>query len=154
MKPVDQSARDSALDISQSWVVTAPAGSGKTGLLTLRVLKLLAVVESPEEILAITFTRKAAAEMLERIVGALIEADELTRNCSPAQALEKINQIDDEHTLRFMHSAYAALERDKTQGWNLLQNTNRLKITTIDGFCRELSNQLPMLSGAGVNPQI
>lgn len=154
MKPVDQSARDSALDISQSWVVTAPAGSGKTGLLTLRVLKLLAVVESPEEILAITFTRKAAAEMLERIVGALIEADELTRNCSPAQALERINQIDDEHTLRFMQSAYAALVRDKTQGWNLLQNTHRLKITTIDGFCRELSNQLPMLSGAGVNPQI
>lgn len=154
MKPVDQSARDSALDISQSWVVTAPAGSGKTGLLTLRVLKLLAVVESPEEILAITFTRKAAAEMLERIVGALVEADTLVQGLSHDAAIARINAIEDEHTLRFMQSAYAALLHDKALGWNLLHNTHRLKITTIDGFCRELSNQLPMLSGAGVNPLI
>ena len=67
----DQLQRDKALDITNSFIVQAPAGSGKTGVLTLRILKLLALVEEPEEILAITFTKKAAAEMRVRVMEAL-----------------------------------------------------------------------------------
>lgn len=68
-------ARDiaNALDPSRNVVVEACAGSGKTWLLISRVLRLLLAGIAPSEILAITFTRKAAQEMTARLTEWLAE---------------------------------------------------------------------------------
>jgi ATP-dependent helicase/nuclease subunit A len=79
----DDAERLAALDVSRSFVVQAPAGSGKTELLIQRYLALLSRVERPEAIVAMTFTRKAAGEIRERIVAAMRSAES---DAAPAEA--------------------------------------------------------------------
>jgi len=138
-QPSDVHARQQALDPRGSFAVAAPAGSGKTGLLTQRVLRLLACCDHPEEILCITFTRKAAGEMQARITQAIINA---AREPEP----------DNPHDRATWSLARAVLERDKARGWQLLKSPNRLRIQTIDGLCRALTKQLPLSSGLGALP--
>jgi len=135
-RPADQQARLEALDPGRSFIVQAPAGSGKTGLLTQRFLVLLAGVENPEEILAITFTRKAAAEMRDRILEALRQA---ASGEAPEEAYER----------QTFELARKALARDRERGWRLLENPTRLRVRTIDAFCQYLAGQAPLLSGLG-----
>ncbi|WGL16980.1 UvrD-helicase domain-containing protein [Microbulbifer bruguierae] len=135
-QPVDAEARAQALDISQSFAVSAPAGSGKTGLLTQRLLKLLSACQQPEEVLAITFTRKAAGEMRERLLHALLDARD---NPEP----------DNPHGRVTWQLARDLLAHDEKQQWHLLQSPQRLRIQTIDGLCRNIASQLPIDSGLG-----
>ncbi len=136
----DRAAREAALDPSQSCIVQAPAGSGKTGLLTQRFLRLLALVDAPEEVLAITFTRKAAGEMRERITEALHMAD--------------AGRPDDDHQAAIWQLARAVLQRDRQLDWGLLRHPARLRIQTIDSFNASLTRQMPLLSGLGAPPAI
>jgi len=138
--PIDAAQRLDALDPTRSFCVTAPAGSGKTELLSQRVLALLARAEQPEEILAITFTRKAAAEMRERILNAL----------RAAQLSEPVAA----HKRQTWQLAAAVLQRDAECGWNLLNNPARLRVQTIDGFCASLTAQMPVLSQFGGQPRV
>jgi len=70
----DQAQRIEALDTSRSFLIQAPAGSGKTELLTQRYLKLLSISDSPESVLAMTFTKKAVSELKARVIDALKSA--------------------------------------------------------------------------------
>lgn len=141
MLPEDHLARTKALDPSQSFAVTAPAGSGKTGLLTQRVLKLLPLCDNPEEVVCITFTRKAAAEMQERIASAIREAVNKPRP-------------ESEHEQKTWDLAQKVIERDKERNWQLLKNTGRLRVQTIDGLCRSLTQHNPVESGIGGRSQL
>jgi ATP-dependent helicase/nuclease subunit A len=130
---IDAQARERALDAGQSFIVQAPAGSGKTTVLTQRYLKLLATVEQPEQVLAITFTRKAAGEMRERVQKALAGEIEVK---SPA----------DELTLELAAAARANATR---RSWGIDDSAARLRIQTIDAFNGYLANSLPITSRNG-----
>jgi ATP-dependent exoDNAse (exonuclease V) beta subunit len=128
----DDEARREAVDPGRSFIIQAPAGSGKTSLLTLRYLRLLATVSCPEEIVAITFTRKAASEMRHRIVRALSLA------VLPLEA-DAPPHVRDLHAL-----ARAALAHSRSRGWDLERNPSRLHVQTIDGLGHWLAQRLPL----------
>ena len=131
----DQAVRSEALNIKQSFIVQAPAGSGKTTLLISRFICLLAVVDEPEEVLAITFTRKATAEMRKRIIEALNpETNESFPQAIVNDAVEKVRKRSEKH------------------GWNLLEQPSRLQIMTIDALCTSLIRRMPWASRFGSLP--
>lgn len=137
----DAIARTTALAPDRSFIVQAPAGSGKTELLTQRVLKLLAIVDHPEEIVALTFTRKAAREMRERIIGALNLA---LQPEAPAEPHKRLT----------WQLAEAALRRDAEREWCLLEYPGRLRVMTIDSLCSSLARQMPVVSRFGAVPEV
>lgn len=135
----DRSARSSALDVTRSYIVQAPAGSGKTELLIQRYLKLLAIVNDPEEVVAITFTRKAAAEMRLRVLGALEHAQDGIR---PDKAHERLTN----------DAAQAVLDRDRELGWKLIEYPRRMRIQTLDALSAGITRSLPLSSTLGGAP--
>ena len=137
----DAQARLAALDPRVSFIVQAPAGSGKTELLAQRFLGLLAVVDEPEQIVACTFTRKAAGEMLDRILRALERARDEAEPTEP-------------HKAATWRLARAALARDTERKWDVLGNPSRLRVTTIDSLCAAIVRRLPVATGLGAQPAV
>ncbi|HZV55936.1 MAG TPA: UvrD-helicase domain-containing protein [Rhodocyclaceae bacterium] len=136
----DAESRRRALGTS-SFIVEAPAGAGKTELLAQRYLRLLAEVESPEEIVALTFTNKAAAEMRHRILDNLAAA-----------AAGDIPGA--EHKRVSFDLAREALATSARRGWNLIDHPGRLRVTTIDALCASIARQMPVLSRFGGEPRL
>jgi ATP-dependent helicase/nuclease subunit A len=143
--PPDQVSREYALDASKSVLVRAPAGSGKTDLLTRRFLRLLSQVDDPSQIVAITFTKAAAAEMRNRILAELEKAASST----DVEKCQKQDNADELDAFSMEALAERALAHSQSLGWKLLDVPAQLRISTIDSFCRELALQEPLLSGLG-----
>ena len=136
----DQDVREAALDPRKSLILQAPAGSGKTELLIQRYLALLSLVDNPEEIVAITFTRKAAGEMQGRILDALAMVE---------------NKVEPEsiHQQQTFGLASNALARSREQGWDITAQPGRLRIQTIDSLCALITRHMPLLSRLGTQPE-
>lgn len=133
----DEALRERALAPDCSFLVQAPAGAGKTELLIQRFLRLLSLVDEPEEILAITFTRKAAAEMQRRICQAMAaDVSAVTAETTSAQRLREL--------------VAAVRARDLARGWGLAAYPSRLRISTIDSLNSSLARSTPVSSGANV----
>ncbi|MCU0619190.1 MAG: UvrD-helicase domain-containing protein, partial [Gemmatimonadaceae bacterium] len=125
----DQAARDRAVtDLVSPLAIEAGAGSGKTSLLVSRICALLAAGVPVQHIAAITFTRKAAGELRERVMTAL---DRAIRGVEPPRGATW-PAGDAEVTARFV----AALD-----------GLDRMYLGTIHGFCGRLLRERPVEAG-------
>ncbi|WP_428086933.1 UvrD-helicase domain-containing protein [Candidatus Thioglobus sp.] len=125
----DQAQRHQALDTSRSFLIQAPAGSGKTELLTQRYLKLLSISDAPESVLAMTFSKKAVSELKARVIDAL----KSTQNDRPSQAHKQVTY----------DLALGVLAKSNALDWHLLDMPQRLKISTIDGLSNLITSRYP-----------
>lgn len=120
--------------LSPHTVVLASAGTGKTHALTVRIIALLATGADPGSILATTFTRKAAEQILGRAFQLLAEAI-----ADPA----KLNALSEQTRIplsRERCEAIAAL---------LARNLHRFGVMTIDAFFARLAARFSLESGLG-----
>jgi ATP-dependent helicase/nuclease subunit A len=133
-----------ALDPSNSVVVEACAGSGKTWLLVSRIVRLLLAGVQPGEILAITFTRKAAQEMQERLHNWLHELaakdDDEVREFLKQRA---IDVVDD-----------AMLARARGLYRDFLLSSSSITISTFHGWFMQIIQRAPLNAGVPVGMQL
>lgn len=127
-----------ASDPTASAWVAASAGSGKTKVLSDRVLNLLLAGAKPERILCLTFTRTAAAEMYNRIAARLAK-------------WATASDADLDRELTALGANPARKETARRLFAELLDTAGGLKILTIHSFCQSLLKRFPL--EAGVSPQ-
>lgn len=140
MTTSDARVRAEALDIHRSFIVEAPAGSGKTGLLIQRYMKLLLddEVNDPSQVLAITFTVKATEEIRTRVLEALHRA---------ASGIAAKDDFD----AALISLAQKVLERDREMQWQIVSQPERMNIRTIDALAGQIARALPFFSsGLGI----
>src|SRR5262245_11763123 len=118
-------------DVS-AWV-SANAGSGKTHVLALRVIRLILAGVRPEQILCITFTKAAAANMAKRVFDTLAQWTSLD-DAALDQAISAISSIEPGTSLRARARRLFALA---------LETPGGLKVQTIHAFCTRLLHQFP-----------
>jgi len=121
-----------AIHPRNSATVSASAGTGKTWLLVSRILRLLIEDVKPETILAITFTRKAAAEMQSRLSERLLQM----ASCDDIELEKLLQYIEAPVTPAVIHNARTLYER-------LLFDTYPPRITTFHAFCQDILKRFP-----------
>jgi len=127
----DQKQRDQSLNISDSFIVQAPAGSGKTELITQRYLKLLGSADVPENILVMTFTNRAVDELKHRIISSLNRVS--------------LQPPEEPHKLKTFDLASKVLEQSNLKEWDLLNHPSRIKIITIDSLSSLIVSRYPSI---------
>ncbi|MBP5534410.1 MAG: UvrD-helicase domain-containing protein [Alphaproteobacteria bacterium] len=137
----NESQRQASNPFISAWV-SASAGSGKTKVLTDRVLRLLLVGNAPETILCLTFTKAAAAEMANRLSKTLrewmsLKDEELFEKLQKLTG-DKAKEITDK--IEFARSLFA----------RVLDTKGGMKIMTIHSFCQSILKRFPL--EAGVSP--
>jgi ATP-dependent helicase/nuclease subunit A len=125
-----------ALDPARSAVVAASAGTGKTWQLAARITRLLLAGAEPGSILALTFTRKAAAEMQAR-VSARLEKLALSGDAEAARQLQEIG----------LNATPALLARARTLYEALLFAPWPLRATTLHAFAQDLVTRFALQTG-------
>ncbi|MEX2277468.1 MAG: double-strand break repair helicase AddA, partial [Cucumibacter sp.] len=135
--PAMRDAQARAVNPSLSVWVTANAGSGKTHVLTERVLRLLVSGVRPEELLCLTYTKAAAAEMRQR-VGARLAAWALLPDEALAATLA---------TLQGAAPDPGTLTRARRLFARALDTPGGLKINTIHAFCESVLHRFPLEAG-------
>jgi ATP-dependent helicase/nuclease subunit A len=128
-----------AVDPAVHAAVSASAGSGKTQVLTARVLRLLLRGARPESILCLTFTKAAAAEMANRI-GARLAAWVRLKDSELAGDLLALGESNDPRTRQRARQLFA----------RVLDCPGGLKIQTIHAFAQSLLAAFP--AEAGITP--
>ena len=121
---IDDPVRAEVIDDPSSFIISAPAGSGKTTVLAKRIVKRLLEVNDPNEIIALTFTKKAANEMRDKVQEVLKGEDGTFDGPFEQKKLNK-------------HS--------KKNNWddNYIGN---LKIMTLDSLAFQILQKEPLLS--------
>ena len=136
--------REAANPLISAWV-EASAGTGKTKVLSDRVLRLLLNDADPGRILCLTYTKAAAAEMKNRISERLSEWS--------VQSNEEVKKnikdlLGEENASEKILSEY--VEKAKTLFAKLLDTPGGMKIRTIHAFCTEVLRRFPL--EAGISP--
>jgi len=125
-----------AADPALSAWVAANAGSGKTHVLTQRVLRLLLSDVAPEAILCLTYTKAAAAEMRARVSSAL----------GKWAILDDVD-LDTELAALGQAATPALRARARTLFARALETPGGLKIVTIHAFCESVLHRFPLEAG-------
>uniref|UniRef100_UPI00286D4DEC double-strand break repair helicase AddA n=1 Tax=Brevundimonas sp. TaxID=1871086 RepID=UPI00286D4DEC len=136
-------AQIAAANPRQSVFVTANAGSGKTSTLVDRVARLLLEEVQPGEILCVTYTKAAAAEMQRRLFGLL--GDWSVRDDASLSAA--LSDLEGRPILDYDH---LRLSQARALFARALETPGGLKIQTIHAFCEKLLRRFPL--EAGVSP--
>ncbi len=136
---INAEQRRASNPLNSVWVA-ASAGSGKTKVLTDRVLNLLLLYGKPEKLLCLTFTKAAAAEMANRINDTL-KLWTVLSDTELADYIEKLNgKKPKTETLNRARQLFA----------KVLETPGGMKIMTIHSFCQSVLKRFPL--EAGITP--
>ena len=128
------SDQNAATALTGNATVQASAGSGKTYLLVSRIIRLLLEGVRPDAILAITFTRKAAAEMQARLMQRVYELAAAADVALDAYLQE----------LGFDTPRASLQERARNLYEVLLRSPHPVQTTTFHAFCQDLLRRFPL----------